>query len=241
MSAPGPSLLIITSEASLQDSLQAVFIAENYVVHLADNEELGLRLLCQLPPYHLTLLDTALPGRGGLEVLREARRKGVQAPVVLLTTAGDERERVVGFEMGADDCVAKPFSTQELSARVRAVLRRCRTAPEPEPHVVYLGDVMIDFDEHAARRDGCQICLTLLELNIIRYFIEHQGRTVTRSQLLRDVWGLSGELTTRTIDRHVASLRKKLEPEPSQPAYIQTVYGIGYRYVNDPERGGAVS
>ncbi len=225
-----PRLLLVEDDPDLVMGLRDFFEAEGFDIDIAHTGTDALKRLVQVPPYDIVVLDVMIPERDGFDVLREARRQGVQTPVIMLTAKGSEEDKLHGFEVGADDYVTKPFSVEELLARVRAVLRRS-TSPAQAPMEIYrIGDVEINFSNHTAFRRGEPLHLTALEFDIIRYLIEHRGRTVSRSQLLRDVWGIPGDVVTRTIDRHMASLRKKLEPDPDNPTYIQTVYGIGYKF-----------
>ena len=149
---------------------------------------------------------------------------------LLISASSAEEDKLRGFSLGADDYVTKPFSPRELAARVRVILRRTHATME-EPVEQYLfDDMIINFSNHTAQRTGVKLQFTALEFSILHYFILHRGRTVSRRQLLVDVWGIKGDITTRTIDRHVASLRKKIETNPTEPKYIQTVYGIGYKF-----------
>jgi DNA-binding response OmpR family regulator len=147
----------------------------------------------------------------------------------MLTMKSEHKHKLRGFDLGADDYVTKPFDLKELAARMRAVLNRTQSGPAEDAY--QFDDVTVNLSQETAHRDGEAIGLTNLEYTILAYFISHRGRTVSRKQLLRDVWGISGNITTRTIDRHVAALRKKVEPDPADPTYIETVYGIGYKFV----------
>src|SRR5690606_29577687 len=182
-----------------------------------------------------------LPNKDGFEVLREARKAGVASPVVMLTVKGHEYDKLQGFDLGADDYVTKPFNADELSARVNAVLRRTKSPAQGPMDRYRFADLEVNFSNHTAYRGDEEIQFTALEFDILRYFIQHRGRTVSRKQLLRDVWGISGDITTRTIDRHVASLRKKIERDPDEPTYIETVYGIGYKIAGYARPGPARS
>ena len=195
---------------------------------VSDGDE-ALQEVTSLPPYDLIILDVMLPNKSGFEILREARQSGVDSPVIMLTVKANEDDKLRGFKLGADDYVTKPFDAEELAARVRAVLDRSQRNDEFDDGFAF-GDVRVDFDSQTAEHNGETVEFTTLEFDILEYFIEHRGRTVSRKQLLRDVWGISGDITTRTIDRHVASLRKKIEPDPTDPTYIETVYGIGYKF-----------
>lgn len=222
-------LLIVEDDPEVGMGLEKFFALKGYkITYVADGEE-ALRQMRSMPPYDLVLLDVMLPAKDGFEVLREARNAGVDSPVIILTVKGQDSDKLRGFELGADDYVTKPFNAEELAARVRAVLRRSQVAADPDEQVYTFGKVTVDLASHTAHRDGEVVEFTALELDILDYFIQHRGRTVSRKQLLRDVWGISGDITTRTIDRHVASLRKKIEEDPTDPKHIETVYGIGYK------------
>ena len=224
-------MLIVEDDADTGLALDEFFTMIGYQTHRAEDGSEGLQMMTSLPPYDIVLLDVMLPGLNGFDVLREARKAGVDSPVIMLTAKIGEQDRLQGFELGADDYVGKPFNADELAARVKAVLRRSKAPAETPMEVFRFGDVEVNFSNHTARRAEGVIEFTSLEFDILRYFIQHRGRTVNRKQLLRDVWGISGDITTRTIDRHVASIRKKIEPDPNDPVHIETVYGIGYKFV----------
>jgi DNA-binding response OmpR family regulator len=224
-------LLIVEDDPEVGTGLEDYFSLKDYDVTRVVDGESALQEITALPPYDVILLDVMLPEKDGFEVLREARKSGVDSPIIMLTVKSESKHKLRGFDLGADDYVTKPFDAEELAARVRAVLQRSQ-GRRPEVGDVYsFGDFTIDFTEETATTDGVEVEFTDLEFDILEYFINHRGRTVSREQLLRDIWGISGDITTRTIDRHVASLRKKIEPDPDEPTYIQTVYGIGYKFV----------
>ena len=224
-------LLIIEDDPDVGTSLEDYFSLKNYDVTRLEDGKRALREITTLPPYDVILLDVMLPEKDGFEVLREARNSGVDTPIIMLTIKSESKHKLRSFNLGADDYVTKPFDAKELVARVRAVLRRSQDQ-RPEVGEVYsLDDFRVDFTEELAVKDGEEIEFTDLEFDILKYLINHRGRTVSRQQLLRDVWGISGDITTRTIDRHVASLREKIEPDSDDPSYIKTVYGIGYKFV----------
>jgi DNA-binding response OmpR family regulator len=225
-------MLIVEDDPEMGMGLEDFFELKGFAVTRATDGEQGLQMLTSFPAFHIVLLDMMLPKRNGFEVLREARRSGIHAPVVMLTVKGSEQDKLQGFNLGADDYVTKPFSAEELAARVQAVLKRT-TSPAESPMEVYrFGEIEVNFSNHTAFRAGEELKLTALEYDLIHYFIQHKGRTVTRRQLLRDVWKIKGNLTTRTIDRHIASIRKKIEADPDNPRYIETVYGIGYKFLD---------
>lgn len=223
-------MLIIEDDADMGTGLEEYFELKGFDVVRAEDGQKGLQLMTTLPEYDIVLLDVMLPRKDGFEVLREARRAGVDSPVIMLTVRVQEDDKLQAFDIGADDYVTKPFNAEELAARVRAVLRRTKLPAEGSMEKYGFGDLEVNFSNHTAHRTGNEVQFTALEFDILRYFIEHRGRTVSRKQLLRDVWGISGDIATRTIDRHVASLRKKIEPDPDDPTYIETVYGIGYKF-----------
>ena len=178
----------------------------------------------------LLVLDLGLPGRDGLDVAREIRRWS-DTPIVMLTARGDETDRIVGLEIGADDYVVKPFSPKELVARVRAVLRRTRTAARGD-EVVRAGDVEIDTAKMRVSVGGTQVDLTPTEFQLLATLAREPGRVFTRSQLLDAVHGVAIESYERAIDAHVKNIRRKMEPEPGSPRYVVTVHGVGYRFAD---------
>ncbi len=222
-------LLIVEDDPEVGTGLEEFFSIKGYHVSRVSDGDEALQEVTSLPPYDLIILDVMLPNKSGFEILREARQSGVDSPVIMLTVKANEDDKLRGFKLGADDYVTKPFDAEELAARVRAVLDRSQRNDEFDDGFAF-GDVRVDFDSQTAEHNGETVEFTTLEFDILEYFIEHRGRTVSRKQLLRDVWGISGDITTRTIDRHVASLRKKIEPDPTDPTYIETVYGIGYKF-----------
>ena len=226
-------LLIVEDDPDVGTGLEDFFSIKGYDVKRVTDGKEAVQEMTVLPPYDVILLDIMLPDKDGFEVLREVRKSGVDSPVIMLTTKSESKHKLRGFDLGVDDYVTKPFDAEELAARVRAVLQRSHDQDDTEDvgDVYSFDDYTVDFTTETATKDGDEIEFTDLEFDILEYFINHRGRTVSRKQLLRDVWGISGDITTRTIDRHVASLRKKIEPDPDDPTYIQTVYGIGYKFV----------
>lgn len=180
--------------------------------------------------FDIVLLDIMLPKKNGFDVLKESQELGVTAPVLMLTAKGEQEDILRGFGLGAEDYVTKPFNAEELAARVKAILHRTQPPDKAPMNVYRIGDVEINFSTHQATRGEDEVNFTALEFDILRYLIQNRGRTVTRRQLLRDVWGIEQEIITRTVDRHIASVRKKIEPDPNEPEHIETVYGLGYRF-----------
>ena len=222
-------LLIVEDDEQLSTGLALYLESQGYEVASAPDGEKGLEKASALPGFELVILDAKMPGMSGFDVLREMRGKGVRTPVLMLTGLGGHDDKMRGFDLGADDYLTKPFSTEELLARVEAILRRNRKEPE-EAHGRYeVGGLEVDLARDEVTREGKRVKLTDLEYKLLRYMILHRGRTVSREQLLRDVWDLPSEVETRTIDRHVNALRKVMDGEDEESWPIRSVYGIGYK------------
>ena len=220
-------ILVVEDEPDMALGLKHNFEFEGYRVRVAKDGSEGLSAALS-NQYDLIILDVMLPSISGLDVCRQLRRKGLTMPIIMLTARGQEMDKIIGLETGADDYVTKPFSINELLARVRAQLRRQSRQPI---HHYRLGDIDLDFLHYKATRRHAPLDLSPREFEILRYLIEHKGETVTRDQLLDDVWGYDNYPITRTIDNHIAKLRQKVEPVPSDPQYIITVHRIGYRFL----------
>jgi DNA-binding response OmpR family regulator len=184
----------------------------------------------------LIVLDLMLPRMSGLELCRQLRAADIQVPVLVLTARSEEADRVLGLDLGADDYVTKPFSVPELMARIRALLRRT-SLTAGLPATLRFGQVEIDFRRYAAHRRGEPIEMTRKEFALLRFLASRSETVLTRDELLNKVWGFEAYPLTRTVDNHIASLRAKLEADPSRPVHIQTVYGVGYRFVPDASVG----
>jgi len=234
-------ILVIEDEDSLRMALCDALRAQGFAVLEAADGEHGLALALSEGPDAI-LLDLMLPGRDGFSVLRALREDRLSAAVLILSARGEEWDRVQGFEYGADDYVVKPFSMQELLLRVRAALRRADgLAPGvsldsrwPRGRARF-GAVEIDFAAYTLTNGGQRHGLSRKELELLRYFLAHEGETLDRLRLLSDVWGPDESPTTRTIDNHVLKLRKKLEPDPERPRHLLTVHGVGYRFTRTGE------
>ena len=223
-------ILIIEDEEDLVKGLRLNLADEGYKVDWASNGEEGLRKAMEEPP-DLIILDIMLPKKNGLDVCRELRQKNIFIPIIMLTAKGEEIDKVVGLEIGADDYMTKPFSIRELLARIKAHLRREKREGKTVPEVYLFGDVEIDFTHFKVKRKDKELDLTSLEAEILKYFIAHQGEVITRENLLDKIWGYEKYPTTRTIDNHILKLRKKIETDPSHPEYILSIYGEGYRFM----------
>ena len=219
-------ILIVDDEPEMVRGLQDNLRFEGYQTLTATHGREGLRLALQEAP-DLILLDEMMPELSGWDVLRALRQERVDIPVVLLTARGEEVDRVLGLELGADDYIAKPFSLRELLARVRAVLRR--PGPRQKGETLAFGDVRIKLRARQTFKAGREVPLTRKEFDLLRYLVEHRGEVVTRDRLLDEVWGYAQFPTTRTVDTHILRLRQKFEKDPEQPAWILTVHGQGYK------------
>jgi two-component system alkaline phosphatase synthesis response regulator PhoP len=222
-----PKVLIVEDDESMSVALSDGFGFEGYEVRLAKDGETGLAEAKREAP-DLVILDVMLPRKTGLDVCRELRAAGSSVPIIMLTARGQEIDKVVGLRAGADDYVTKPFGFMELVARAEAVLRRTGGRAPAEP--LRFGEVVVDLRRHAATRDGEPLELTAREYRLLAYFARHRGEVVTREQLLDAVWEYRHAPMTRTVDMHVAKLRKKVEPDPHAPRYLLTVHGLGYKF-----------
>jgi DNA-binding response OmpR family regulator len=219
-------ILVVEDEPGIAFGLQLDLKSEGYdVVVESDGESALQRALKEA--FDLILLDVMLPGKDGFEVCRELRRGGLKTPVIMLTAKAQEAEKVLGLETGADDYVTKPFSPRELRARIRAALRR--TAVDDLP-IYRFGDAEVDFGRCELRRAGKPVELTALEFKLLAAFVRSGGKVLSRDQLLDLVWGHGAFVTDRVVDNHVVTLRKKVEPKPSEPRHIVSVRGLGYRF-----------
>jgi two-component system alkaline phosphatase synthesis response regulator PhoP len=223
------SILLVEDEEALRMTLGDRLRSEGYGVDYAVDGVEGLAKATALP-FDLILLDVMLPKRSGLEVCRDIRKAGLITPILMLTALGQTTDKVAGLKIGADDYVTKPFNMQELMARVEALLRRSPSRPNVPPGVYTFGSVRVDLRGTEVQRDGKVVILSAREFQLLRYFIEHAGATLSREELLTQVWGYNEQTFTRTVDVHVAGLRQKLEPEPKQPRFFLTVQGLGYKF-----------
>jgi len=221
-------ILLVEDEPGLVLTLTDRLMAEGYDV---ESEGDAIRGLAQgsTGNFDLILLDVMLPGGSGFDVCRTLRQRGVQTPILMLTARGQVVDRVVGLKLGADDYLVKPFEMAELLARVEAHLRRAPATPHPADGYI-VGDLRVDFRRAEALRDGQPVELSAREFQLLRYFIEHRGATLTREELLNEVWGYNAMPSTRTVDVHVAWLRQKIEPNPRHPQFILTIHGMGYKF-----------
>ncbi|HXC31892.1 MAG TPA: response regulator transcription factor [Verrucomicrobiae bacterium] len=224
------NVLFIEDEEALQMTVGDRLRKEGYSVDYAGNGDEGFTKATQLP-FDLIILDVMLPKRDGFDVCKGIREAGLITPILMLTARGQTSDKVNGLKIGADDYVTKPFNMLELMARVEALMRRApiRPAGQAQAGSVDFGLVHVDLVGTEATRGGKPVNLSAREFQLLRYLIERRGATVSREELLKQVWGYAADMFTRTVDVHVASLRQKLEEDPKQPKYILTVQGLGYK------------
>jgi DNA-binding response OmpR family regulator len=220
-------ILIVEDDPAILRGLNLSLRLERYDVLTTADGETGYRLAREKKP-DLLILDLMLPNMGGFEICRKLRAEGFSAPILMLTARSEESDRVLGLDLGADDYVTKPFSIKELSARVRAHLRRTQTA-EMLPDELRFGEVVVDFRRCEARKRGKLVELTRKEFGVLRLLAAKAGEVIKRDDLLAQVWGYESYSGTRTVDNHIASLRAKLETKPAEPRHLVTVHGIGYK------------
>lgn len=223
------NVLLVEDEEALARTLSDRLKAEGYVVNSARDGIVGLDKATRLP-FDVIILDVMLPGKNGFDICRDIRQAGIATPILMLTARGQTTEKVVGLKLGADDYVTKPFEMMELMARIEALLRRA-PSKSGQGSVQYVRSLKIDLLGTEVWRDGKLVQLSAREFQLLRYLLEHSGETLSRDQLLREVWEYSATAFTRTVDVHVASLRQKLEDDPKQPSLIVTVPGFGYKLV----------
>jgi two-component system alkaline phosphatase synthesis response regulator PhoP len=221
------SILIVEDEEGLRMTLSDRLRSEGYVVELAADGEEGVNKATSLT-FDLVILDIMLPHRSGFDVCRDIRAAGLATPILVLTARDHIADKVVGLKFGADDYVTKPFDTLELLARVDALLRR--TQPHPTHRVLQFGPLRMDVRATEVSRDGEEIELSTREFQLLRHFMEHPGETLTRKELLQEVWGYEDGMFSRTVDVHIANLRQKLEKDAKHPELILTVQRSGYKF-----------
>lgn len=217
-------LLVVEDDASIRESLTDFFTARDWLVTACADRGAARQALRQ-QRFAMVLLDLRLPDGDGLDLLRELRKAGDKTPVIVLTARGEVEQRVLGLQVGADDYVQKPFSVYELDARIQAVQRRAEQPSAP----LRLGDASVDLAAHTVRNGEREHRLLPKEAELLAHLLRHRGRTCSREDLLRAVWGYDAMPTTRTVDTHVFQLRQKLEGDPAHPDWLLTVHGVGYR------------
>ncbi|KAA3655435.1 MAG: DNA-binding response regulator [Chloroflexi bacterium] len=223
-------ILVVDDEPKIVKLARDYLERSGYRVVTAVNGQTALTIARQEKP-GMVVLDLNLPGMDGLDVCRTLRRES-DVPIIMLTARVEETDRLIGLELGADDYITKPFSPRELVARVRAVLRRVSGGVH-QPGLIRTGDLEIDLEGHRVNRGGEPIQLSRMEFNLLTVLAQHPGQTFSRAQLLSRLHGVAYDGYDRSVDAHVKNLRRKLEPDPSNPRYVETVYGIGYRFTDE--------
>lgn len=221
-------ILVVEDEESFREALEFMLRKEGYEVLLADDGEVAVELF-ERKGADLILLDLMLPGLSGVDVCRRIRTSS-QVPIIMVTAKDSEVDKVVGLEIGADDYVTKPFSSRELLARIKAVLRRTSEIGLDDSQAFESGPVRIDVDRHLVSVNGNPVSLPLKEFELLKLLISNAGRVLTRTQLIDRVWGSDYVGDTKTLDVHVKRLRSKIEPDPANPKFLVTVRGLGYKY-----------
>jgi len=224
-------ILIVEDEREMAAGLKDNFEFDGHEVSIAEDGEIGLDLALSEKP-DLIILDVMLPKKSGFDVCREIRAQKMTTPIIMLTARGQEIDKILGLELGADDYMTKPFSVRELLARVKAVLRRSEQGGKGDTGTQKIGKITVDFERYDASDENGTVELSHKEFEILKYFTAHRGETISRDKLLDDVWGYEAFPTSRTVDNHILKLRKKIEDDPAQPRHILTVHGIGYKYVD---------
>lgn len=231
-------MLVVEDDALIRMALQDFFAAEGFSVETVEDGEKALAAMGR-EPFDIVLLDVMLPKKNGFEVLKESQERNLAAPVLMLTARGEPEAILKGFGLGAADYVLKPFSPEDLSSRVEKILGRWKTDTSTPPATYTVRSIEIDFEAQTARSGETNVPFIEQELDLLRYLIQNAGHVVTRKRLLRDVFGIDADFVSLsidedvmryTLDRHITSLREKIEPNPTKPTLIETVYGLGYRF-----------
>ncbi len=224
-------ILVVDDEQNMRTGVKDNLEFEGYDVETADDGEQGLKKIID-NNYNLIILDVMMPKKSGFDVCKEVRKAGITTPIILLTAKGEEIDKVVGLEIGADDYVTKPFSLRELLARVKAILRRGENLVMNESaREVKIGKLEINFDGYKAKSNNKDVQLSHKEFEILHYLWKRRNSTISRDDLLTEVWGYDENPTTRTVDNFIMKLRQKIENDPNHPQVILTVHGIGYKLI----------
>jgi len=225
-------ILIIEDEELIRMALEDDFRLEDYDVEVASDGIEGLAKASN-PDTDLIILDIMLPGMNGFDICKKLRSQGIRTPIIMLTAKGQEIDRVLGLEIGADDYVTKPFSPRELQARVKAVLRRMETEPDDKTeNLFHSGGLEVDFRQYLCLKNGKEVSLTAHEFELLKYLIRNRGLVINRDELLDEVWGKNVFVTPHTVDTHMANLRKKIEDDSSRPRFIISIRGVGYKFIS---------
>ena len=221
------TIAVIDDDESLRDTIAVLLENEGFKTVMAGDGRTGYEMVLRVKP-DLVIVDLRLPEMNGVEVCKQLRASSDTTPIIILSAIGEEVDKVLLLEIGADDYVVKPFGTREMLARIRAVLRR---SGSDSRKVLSFGDVEVDLERRVVTRAGEELKITPAEYNLLTYFLNHPDRPLSRDLLLNAVWGYESYPTTRTVDAHIVRLRQKLEPEPGSPRHFLTVHGVGYRFL----------
>ena len=219
-------ILVVEDDRAIATALEDDLRLEGYQVEVVGDGPSAIDRVWR-SRFELMLLDVMLPGKDGFEVCRELKRRGVDTTILLLTARGNESDKVLGLDLGADDYVTKPYSPKELRARIRMLLRR---GAQSRPEVAHFGDCELDFTRGELRHRGRPVAVTPLEFKLLSLFVTRPGRVLTRRVLIDEAWGRDTAITERVVDNQIANLRKKIEPSPTEPRFLKSVRGIGYRF-----------
>ena len=219
-------ILIVEDDPAMLTGIKDNLEIEGYNVVCANTEKKGIDAATE--NIDLILLDLMLPDGNGIELCKKLRQKGIRQPILMLTAKGEEMDKVIGLESGADDYIIKPFSLRELLARINAHLRR-HNSYESETDSIQIGEAVIDFRRHSLLRNGIPVDISAKELDMLHYLVQHRGQVISRDTLLTEIWGHSDPIVTRTVDNFILRLRKKIEPDPSTPKHLLTIHGSGYK------------
>jgi DNA-binding response OmpR family regulator len=225
-----PTILLVEDEPGMQRGLKDNLEFEKYEVDAVADGKIALGKLAQRS-YDLVILDVMLPTISGLEVCKQIRQQGIKTPIIMLTARGEEIDKVLGLELGADDYITKPFGVRELMARIKAVLRRSEGSAAGSPEKMVLANIEIDFGSYTATLSGVPLSLTPKEIEIMKFLWQHRNKTISRDELLSKVWGYDESISTRTVDNFILKLRQKIEEDPANPRHIITIHGVGYKLI----------
>ena len=223
-------ILIVEDEPNIRMGLVDNLQIEGYEVEIAEDGEVGLKMILK-GNYDLIILDVMMPKLSGFDICRTVRGKNIDTPIILLTAKGEEIDKVLGLELGADDYITKPFSLRELLARIKAILRRSNTSPKAQiaGYEVAIGKLSVNFNTYSAKIGGKNTKMSHKEFEILKFLLAHKNETVSRNELLEKIWGYEEQPTTRTVDNFILKLRQKIEQNPNHPTIILTAHGMGYK------------
>lgn len=226
----GRTILVVEDEPSMAVALKDGIAYEGFKVLHAEDGEKGLAFAREKNP-DMIILDVMLPKMNGLDVCKTLRAENNEVPIIMLTARGQEIDKILGLKLGADDYITKPFSFMELLARIECIFRRMRRSTSNGPELTHtFGDITVDFERHEAQKQDKDLKMSPREFMLLEFFVRHRGKIVTRDELLDEVWGYETIPFTRTVDAHIAKLRKKIEDDPSDPRYLVTVHRMGYKF-----------